>query len=463
MTAASPHPGTEGPQAAGPDITVIGIADDRVDLLLPEALAALADADVLIGSRHHLWLWQSWGGRTVLPPARPVPETVEVGNDPAEAARAAGRAAAGPPRRICVLAGGDPGFFGVVGALVTMVDRHALRVHPAPSPVALAFARLGLPWDDALVVPAHGRHPSELAGMLRTAPKVAYLASPDVLPEAIGRALLDAGAAMDLVAVCSRLGSAEERVVETTAAGLAAGRFDPDSVVVILGPGSLPLVGWTAGSGDRWPPSAGAMPPVSSTVLAWGLPDSAFPHPPGFLAKPEVRSVVLGKLALPASGVLWDVGVDAGVVGIECALLRPGLSVLAVKPTPSDSARVSGNAVSLGAGVHVVADRNLGTFDDLPAPDRVFVGGGRPALLHAVVERLRPGGRVVAAYASLDDAVAAADRLDNVVQIGIARGERAPQGGWRLAARDPVFVAWGPGVSTPDAPPAGADLSDQAG
>jgi len=460
-TALHIEPAEPGP--THPGVAVIGIAGDRVDQLSPGALGALTDADVVIGSRHHLWLWQSWEGRRAHPTRRPAPETVEVGADPAEAARAVGRAAAGPSRRICVLTTGDPGFFGVVGALAAIVDRRRLRVYPAPSPVSLAFARLGLPWDDALVVPANGRHPGELAGVLRTASKVAYLASPDVRPEAIGRALLDAGAAMDLVAVCSRLGSDDERVMETTAAGLAAGRFDADSVVVILGPGTLPLVGWAPGSGERWPPSAGPIPPVSSSVLAWGLPDPAFPHPPGILAKPEVRTVVLGKLALPASGVLWDVGADAGVVGVECALLRPGLSVLAVEPTPADSARVSGNAVSLGAGVHVVDDRSAGAFDDLPAPDRVFVGGGRPEVLHAVVEHLRPGGRVVAAYTNLGDALAAADRLDNLVQIGIARGEREPQGGWRLTARDPVFVAWGPGVSSPDAEPSFPGPSDPAG
>jgi hypothetical protein len=28
--------------------------------------------------------------------------------------------------------------------------------------------------------------------------------------------------------------------------------------------------------------------------------------------------------------------------------------------------------------------------------------------------------------------------------IGAARGENLPDGGWRLAAENPVFVVWGP-------------------
>ena len=60
-------------------------------------------------------------------------------------------------RRVCVLASGDPGFFGIVRALGERLGDGRVAVHPAPSAVALAFGRLGLSWDDAAVVSAHGR------------------------------------------------------------------------------------------------------------------------------------------------------------------------------------------------------------------------------------------------------------------------------------------------------------------
>ena len=58
---------------------------------------------------------------------------------------------------------------------------------------------------------------------------------------------------------------------------------------------------------------------------------------------------------------------------------------------------------------------------------------------------------MVAVYDTLDQASAAADRLGNLVQVGMGRGERTA-GGWRLTARNPVFVVWGPGVSSPEEP-----------
>jgi precorrin-6B methylase 2 len=65
-------------------------------------------------------------------------------------------------------------------------------------------------------------------------------------------------------------------------------------------------------------------------------------------------------------------------------------------------------------------------------------------VLSEVLDRLQPRGRVVATYAAVDRAVSAANRLGAMVQIGVSRGRRLPDGGLRLAAENPVFVVWGP-------------------
>jgi precorrin-6B methylase 2 len=66
-------------------------------------------------------------------------------------------------------------------------------------------------------------------------------------------------------------------------------------------------------------------------------------------------------------------------------------------------------------------------------------------VLDAVLDRLRPGGRVVATFASVDRAVAATDRLGHMVEIGVSRAVPVgSQGSLRLAAENPVFVCWGP-------------------
>src|SRR5205085_4200035 len=114
----------------------------------------------------------------------------------------------------------------------------ALEIHPAPSSVAVAFARAGLHWDDAVVVSAHGR-PLEAAveAVLRTS-KAAVLTSPDQPPEALGRALVDAGCGERRGTVCARLGHDDEAVNRTDLGGLAARSFPPLSVVVLEAAGA---------------------------------------------------------------------------------------------------------------------------------------------------------------------------------------------------------------------------------
>src|SRR5215204_4122881 len=79
---------------------------------------------------------------------------------------------------VVVLASGDPGFFGIVRLLGERFGREDLRVLPGLSSVALAFARAGLSWDDAVTVSAHGRDPRRAVNVCRAHPKVAVLTSP---------------------------------------------------------------------------------------------------------------------------------------------------------------------------------------------------------------------------------------------------------------------------------------------
>ncbi|HMC52558.1 MAG TPA: precorrin-6y C5,15-methyltransferase (decarboxylating) subunit CbiE [Acidimicrobiales bacterium] len=381
----------------------------------PAPAAALAGADLVVAGR-----------RQLAAVAAVLPEGVRTAPIDADVT-AVLDAVAAEPGRVCVLASGDPGFFGIVRPLAERFGRNHLEVHPAPSSVSLAFARLGLPWDDAVVVSAHGRPLPEAvaraAGALR-APnaKVAVLTSPDSPPEAVGAALMGMDADPGTAAVCSRLGEPGETCTVTDLAGLAAGRFDPLSVVVLF-------------DGDGVP---------SERTLAWGLPAAAFAHRAGMITKGEVRAVVLGKLALPAAGVLWDVGAGSASVAVECARLAPGLDVSAVERDPDLACLARRNVRDHGVAVRVLEGSAPKALDALPPPDRVFVGGGGLSVLDAVLDRLRPRGRVVATYAAMDRAAAAADRLGSLVSMDLARGVRLPDGGLRLAAENPVFVVWGP-------------------
>lgn len=320
---------------------------------------------------------------------------------------------------VCLLVSGDPGFFGLARLAAARFGR-GLRIHPAPSAVSLAFARAGTNWDDAVVVSAHGRDPDTAVAAVRDNAKVAVLTSPAQPPQEIGRILLETGCGPRGACVASRLGEHDESWWEGDLTDLSAGRFDGLSVVLLMAPD----------------------PGVGGPGLAWGLPEGGFDHRDGMITKAEVRSVALGKLALPAAGVMWDVGAGSGSVSLECCTLAPGLRVFAVERNRDDAARASRNLEPTAA--HVVCGEAPAVLGDLPDPDRVFVGGGGGAVLDEVIRRVKPGGTVVATYATLERAAHAAERLGNVVQVSVGRGVRAgADGPFRLEAENPVFVCWG--------------------
>ena len=171
--------------------------------------------------------------------------------------------------------------------------------------------------------------------------------------------------------------SPDESVTVADLATIAAGAHDHRSVLVVADPAPSAAV-------------HGARP--------GGRPVADFAHRAGMITKPEVRSVVLGRLDLPDRGVLWDVGAGSGSVAIEAALAAPGLRVIAVERRADDAERIVSNAAALGAVVEVVVGGAPDVLADLPRPDRVFVGGGGldalDAAWDALGSRWAPGGHV---------------------------------------------------------------------
>ena len=211
-----------------PTIAVVGVVGG--DTFGDPARLAVAEADVLVASGRH---------RTALASRERLgtagadgPEVVDLAGPLAAVLdRIDDRRAQG--RRVCVLASGDPGFFGIVRALGERFGPDVLRVHPAPSSVALAFARQGWTWDDAVVASAHGRALGPALAAVEHAGKAAILTDPTNTPEALGAALVARCVARTVVVV-SRIGEPDERCVRTDVPGLAAGTFDPLSVVLLV-------------------------------------------------------------------------------------------------------------------------------------------------------------------------------------------------------------------------------------
>ncbi|MFE2067516.1 precorrin-6y C5,15-methyltransferase (decarboxylating) subunit CbiE [Streptomyces sp. NPDC059467] len=423
-------------------ITVVGTGTGAP--LPPEALAG---AELVVGGRRHLDAAQlpAEAERIVLGPLAPALDTIEeyVGKD----------------RPVVVLASGDPGFFGIVRVLAERFGADRLDVRAGVSSVAAAFARVGLPWDDAVVVSAHGRDPRTAVNVCRAHPKVAVLTGPGSGPAELGAALRHAfgappggsvpvpvpGSASGarVLVVASALGSAGERVERVTPAEAAARDWGPDVSVVLCLDEARVLGGVRTVAGAPAGPAG------------WALDEREFAHRDSMITKFEVRALALARLGPRLGDLVWDVGAGSGSVAVECA--RLGAAAVAVEKAADGVERIAANALAHGVHVDVVHGSAPEVLSGLPVPDAVFIGGGG-AELPAVVSAcaLRARRTVVVAMAALDRVPAARAALTRAgfscdgVLLQSSRLAPLPGDVTRLAATNPVFLLWGTRIPVSD-------------
>ncbi|MEU7052326.1 precorrin-6y C5,15-methyltransferase (decarboxylating) subunit CbiE [Streptomyces eurythermus] len=402
-------------------ITVVGTGTGA-----PADPDLLAGAALVVGGRRHLDAVALPEGaeRVVLGPLAPALDTV------AEYV--------GKELPVVVLASGDPGFFGIVRALAERFGAGLLDVRPGVSSVATAFARIGLPWDDAVVVSAHGRELRTAVNVCRARPKVAVLTGPGAGPAELGAAL----PGDRVLVVASALGDPERERVERVTAAEAAARDWGAAVSVVLCLDEARALG-----------AVRTVAGVPAAPERWALQEDAFAHRDSMITKFEVRALALARLGPRLGDLVWDVGAGSGSVAVECA--RLGAAVVAVEKAADGVGRIRANARAHGVEVDVVhgaAPAALaGLADD---PDSVFVGGGGRELPEVVAACARRARRtVVVAMAALDRVPAARAALTEAgfvcdgVLLQSSRLAPLPGDVTRLAATNPVFLLWG--VRTP--------------
>jgi precorrin-6Y C5,15-methyltransferase (decarboxylating) len=204
---------------------------------------------------------------------------------------------------------------------------------------------------------------------------IAIYTDPENTPDRLAKSLLEFGMANRKVAVVEEIGSEGEQCWETDLVTAAGKQFAPLNVMVLY-----PLE-------------------EQHETIRFGLEDERFRKEKSLITKKEARALILAELQVREDAVMWDVGAGSGSVGIEAVRIAPGLRVYAVEREMDRLEMIKENSQRLGGfGVRTVLGEAPGALQDLPDPDRVFVGGSGGSLadiLEVVEKRLQPGGRVV--------------------------------------------------------------------
>ncbi len=372
----------QGEAVVNPDrrIHIIGVGNDGLAGLTARARAILQEADVVFGPESVLALLSELKA-----------ERRPLGADLQEATAQLGALAG--QKRLAVVAGGDPLFYGVARYLCDRLGKESFEVLPHVSSMQLAFARVKDTWEEAFLTNL-ATHPLEtVLDRIRVAETVGLFTSESEGPAEVARALLARGLDYFRAYVCENLGSPNERVTQGELAEIAGLEFDPLNVVILVRKPDRP---------DR--------PARPARFRRFGNPDDFFVQSrpkSGLITQAEVRALALAQMAIHPGAVVWDIGAGSGSVAIEAAgLSDPGM-VYAIEQDAADYHLIIANAETFGVrNLKAVHGTAPGVFASLPAPDAIFAGGdGREvaSILEAAWRCLRPGGQLVVHVATVEN------------------------------------------------------------
>ena len=393
-------------------VYLIGVGMGNPDTMTAEALEAVRACPVLVGAPRLLERWAQDHDCVPLIAGADIAEYI-------------GKQQEGP---IGVLLSGDTGFYSGAKRLWALLEDHEVVTLPGISSLSYFCAKLHTDWQDVKIVSAHGRSHNVVGEIQRNGRTFALTGGStkvqDICRELTGRGLGDV-----TVSVGERLSYPDERVVTGTAAELAEETFADLSVLLAVNPR-----------------------PVTRPWNGSGLPDDAFLRGNVPMTKEEVRALALSKLRLAERHVVWDVGAGTGSVSVECALSCPAGRVFAVEKKEEALALLEENKERFQvANLSIVAGTAPEALKDLPAPDRVFIGGtsGELGEILDVIFDKNPAARVVCTAVTLET-VAEAARLfahlegADMVQVSATRTRSA--GRYHLMdAQNPVWIFSGEG------------------
>ena len=395
------------------NVTLIGMGSGQPENLTLQGLAALRQADLILGARRLL---------AVLPAG--CTENRAAAYRPDEVAELLQTSGA---ENAVLIYSGDTGFYSGASSMMEKLEALGVRarVLPGLSSIQLLAAALGRPWQGWNLVSAHGRTCDPVAECMQGRPTF-FLTGGSEDPATLCAQLAAEGFGDVQAVVGQCLGTPEEKLFRGSVKELAAGRFNSLSVLLVEAAEVLPR-------------------------RAPGLPDEAFERGDVPMTKQEVRAAVLAKLAVRPGDILWDVGAGTGSVSVELALAAPRGRVYAVECRPEGCALIKANREKFRTrNLVLVEGLAPDALSDLPAPDAVFIGGSKGSLAAIVDAALdkNPDARICVSAIALETlsaavaALTAKGRTVQVSQIAVSRA-KAVGGLHLMMAQNPIYLITG--------------------
>lgn len=412
---------------------VIGVLDNGLAGLSSPALDTLNNADVVIAATRVLTLFSdsihAAEKKDLTGQLSQVPTWID--------------AALSKQKKVVVLATGDPLCHGIASFLSKKLGAKKLNIIPNISSIQLAFASIGMAWQDAKICSVHNKDAGEwligsgaehgfydLLQTINQHNKLAILTSPENSPARIARMLvLENMADLFTMVVAENLLCTDEKIFQNLSiAELAEQNFSGNDVVIL------------------------SRVQAKNPELLFGYADDAFKQrkpDKGLITKREVRAVSLARMQLTATSIVWDIGAGSGSVGIEAAKLCPNGHIYAVEKNSADFTIAGENARDFALHNYTLIENKapLG-MDSWTAPNAVFIGGSGGELAELIrlcLEKLQANGWLVMNFVTLENLNTALETLKqsgaswDITQLQASRSQPILHMN-RMRAENPVWI-----------------------
>ena len=374
-------------------ISLVGIGMGAEKTLTLEGKKALNEAELLIGAKRMTEAVQK-PGQMVLHEYRSEKIVEYIREHPKY-------------RTVAIALSGDVGFYSGAKKLIDQLDGN-VEVICGISSVVYFMSKIGLSWDDAKIVSAHGRN-CNLISLIRHNPKVFSILGTEDGVAVLASRLVYYGMGDVTLYVGENLSYENEKIFHDKAANLTEYRGDALSVVTACNEKATPL------------------------SAVHGISDGEFLRGKAPMTKEEVRTVSLSKLRLSEDSVCYDVGAGTGSVSVEMALRAWMGQVYAIEKKEDALALLKENKKKFAVdNLVLIPGVAPEAMTELPAPTHAFIGGSSgnmQDIINLLLEK-NPKVRIVINCITLETVTEAMNAIRDfgledvdIVQLAAARSK----------------------------------------
>lgn len=374
-------------------ISLVGIGMGAEKTLTLEGKKALNEAELLIGAKRMTEAVQK-PGQMVLHEYRSEKIVEYIREHPKY-------------RTVAIALSGDVGFYSGAKKLIDQLDGN-VEVICGISSVVYFMSKIGLSWDDAKIVSAHGRN-CNLISLIRHNPKVFSILGTEDGVAVLASRLVYYGMGDVTLYVGENLSYENEKIFHDKAANLTEYRGDALSVVTACNEKATPM------------------------SAVHGISDGEFLRGKAPMTKEEVRTVSLSKLRLSEDSVCYDVGAGTGSVSVEMALRAWMGQVYAIEKKEDALALLKENKKKFAVdNLVIIPGVAPEAMTELPAPTHAFIGGSSgnmQDIINLLLEK-NPKVRIVINCITLETVTEAMNAIHDfgledvdIVQLAAARSK----------------------------------------